>query len=99
MDHSPLPCMEDKYHEPWARYISKWISAYKRSGVPIWGLTVQNEPENDAVWEACRWRPEEEANFLGAHLGPALKEQFPEVLIFAYDHNKDNLLEWARTIY
>jgi glucosylceramidase len=99
MDHSDLPCMKDEFHDAWAHYISRWIAAYERQGVPIWAITVQNEPENDAVWEACRMRPEEEAHFLGEHLGPTLKKVFPELLIFAYDHNKDHLLHWARVIY
>jgi glucosylceramidase len=99
MDHSKLPCMSDEYHDAWAHYIARWIAAYERQGVPIWAITVQNEPENDAVWEACRWRPAEEAHFLGEHLGPVIKKLFPEVLIFAFDHNKDHLVHWARAIY
>ena len=37
------------------RYFSKWISAYDKllpSSTPIWGVTVQNEPENKALWES-----------------------------------------------
>lgn len=99
MDHSDLPCISEDFHDAWANYIARWIAAYERQGVPIWAITVQNEPENDAVWEACRWRPEEEAHFLGEHLGPVLKKLFPEKLIFVYDHNKDRLVHWARVLY
>jgi glucosylceramidase len=99
MDHSDLPCMISDYHDAWARYIARWIGAYERQGVKIWAITVQNEPENDARWEACRWRPEEESHFLSEHLGPVLKKLYPEVLIFAYDHNKDHLLRWAKAVY
>jgi len=99
MDHSLQPCLRAEAPDPWARYMSKWITAYKASGVPIWALTVQNEPENDAAWEACLMTPEDEADFLGYHLGPAIREEHPEVLIFVYDHNKDNLYRWAKAIY
>lgn len=95
MDHSSRPCLRDGASEAWANYISKWLSAYKAQGVPVWAVSVQNEPENDARWEACLWTAEEEAAFLGEHLGPALNRSHPEVLIFGYDHNKDHLVEWA----
>ena len=34
----------DKYHKAWALYFVKFIEAYEKNGVKIWGLTVQNEP-------------------------------------------------------
>ena len=36
----------DKYHKAWALYFAKFIKAYEDSGVKIWGLTVQNEPQD-----------------------------------------------------
>lgn len=40
-----------EYARTWAEYFSKWITAYKSQGVDVWGVTVQNEPENAASWE------------------------------------------------
>jgi len=99
MDHSVRPCWHKNMQPTWANYITRWITAYKNHDVPIWAITVQNEPENDAVWESCLLTPEEEAGFLGTYLGPALKEAHPEVLVFAYDHNKNNIYQWANVLY
>mmetsp|Transcript_68638 Transcript_68638/g.223305 ORF Transcript_68638/g.223305 Transcript_68638/m.223305 type:complete len:488 (+) Transcript_68638:253-1716(+) len=99
MDHSPKPCLRSGLEGTWATYISKWISAYKNHGVPIWAITIQNEPENDAAWEACVYSPEQEADFLASHLGPELEVAHPDVLIFAFDHNKDHIEKWAQAIY
>lgn len=33
------------YLSAWADYISLWIDSYEASGIPIWGLTPQNEPD------------------------------------------------------
>lgn len=98
MVHSSVPCLRQEAQASWARYISRWISAYKARGVHIWALTVQNEPEFDAKWEACVMTPEEEADFLGTHLGPALREAHPDVLVFVYDHNKNHVDDWADVI-
>merc|ERR1719272_2636489 len=65
-------------------------------GVPVWGLTVQNEPEFAAPWEACLYTPEEEARFVAEYLGPALKAAHPGVKLLAHDHNKDHVEAWAQ---
>ncbi|CAK0798864.1 unnamed protein product [Prorocentrum cordatum] len=100
MDHSSRPCLrqETDVHSAWAKYFVKWIAAYQQHGVPIWAVTVQNEPENNATWEACLFTPGEEADFLGKYLGPALSSEHSNVSIFVYDHNKDNVAHWAKII-
>jgi len=39
------------YAKAWALYFSKFIEAYRNKGVPLWAVTVQNEPEFPAPWE------------------------------------------------
>lgn len=89
---------DSKYAKAWALYFSKFISAYKAYGVPLEAVTVQNEPEFPAPWEACSYTPETEADFIGYHLGPQLEKDHPDVKIFMFDHNKDHLVTWAKTI-
>jgi len=42
--------------------------------------------------------PQEEADFLGEHLGPTLRKQHPEVLIFVYDDSKHLLPQYVDAI-
>merc|ERR1712192_111549 len=79
--------------EAWANYFTKWVTAYKAHEVPIWAITPQNEPENAARWEGCVYTAQEEADWVGAHLGPILKSAHPEVLILPFDHNKDHVYD------
>jgi len=88
-----------KYAKVWAAYISKFITAYKDYGVPLEAITVQNEPEFPAPWEACSYTPKAEADFVGYHLGPQLKKDHPDIQIFMFDHNKDHMVNWAKTIF
>ncbi|KAJ5075060.1 glucosylceramidase [Anaeramoeba ignava] len=85
-------------HQSWALYFSKWISAYEEQGIPIWGITIQNEPANDALWESCCYTVDEEADFLANYLGPQLKKDHPDVKIMMYDYNKDHVYDWAQGI-
>jgi len=84
---------------PWAKYFSKWITAYKSHGIDIWAVTVQNEPEAAPNWEAMLWTPEFMATFVRDHLGPVLEADHPSVGIFGFDHNKDHVVGWTQGLY
>eukprot|EP00405_Crypthecodinium_cohnii_P031489 CAMPEP_0206524106 /NCGR_PEP_ID=MMETSP0324_2-20121206/68004_1 /ASSEMBLY_ACC=CAM_ASM_000836 /TAXON_ID=2866 /ORGANISM="Crypthecodinium cohnii, Strain Seligo" /LENGTH=512 /DNA_ID=CAMNT_0054018645 /DNA_START=113 /DNA_END=1651 /DNA_ORIENTATION=+ len=98
MDGSNKPGLKDEYREAWAAYFSKWITAYKDQGVPIWAITPQNEAEFAAPWEACVYTPEQEMEFLGSYLGPKLAADHPEVKTYVFDHNKDHVYQWAQAL-
>ena len=66
--------------------------------MPIWAITPQNEPEFAAPWEACAYDQTYEMDFINSYLGPTLHQNHPDVLILAFDHNKDHLLSWAETV-
>jgi glucosylceramidase len=105
MNGSFRPCLKQdrspdhSYHAAWALFFSKFISAYNSLGFKIWGVTIQNEPEFDAPWEACCYTPEEELDFLQRHLGPQLRSDHPDIKIMIYDHNKDHIVNWVQTIF
>lgn len=96
MNGSTKPGLRPECQDDWARYIATWISAYRQQSVKIWAVTVQNEPEHNAPWEACCYTAKEEAEFVALHLGPTLRSIHPDVQIFIYDHNKDHVYDWAR---
>ena len=78
-----------EYYEAWAAYYVKFIQAYESQGVPIWGLTVQNEPLARQTWESCIYTAEEERDFVKTYLGPALKKAgLGSKKIVIWDHNR-----------
>jgi len=99
MDGSDHPGLKEECRWTWAQYFSKWITAYKAHGIPIWAVTPQNEPRNVAIWEACVYAPEQEMSFVAEHLGPALRADHPEVKLLIYDHNKNHVYEWSQALY
>ena len=64
----------------------------------MWAVTVQNEPEFPAPWEACSFTPKAEADFIANHLGPQLAKDHPDTQIFMFDHNKDHVITWAKKL-
>lgn len=83
----------------WASYIVKFVQAYEKAGIPLWGLSVQNEPMATQTWESMLYTAEEETRFLGDHLGPALaKAGMGDKKIIVWDHNRDLLPQRAAHI-
>ena len=52
--------LRKEYSQVWADYFVKYIEAYRSAGIPIWGITVQNEAMASQVWESCVYTAEEE---------------------------------------
>jgi glucosylceramidase len=84
----------------WAQCFVRFIRAYQAEGVPIWGMSVQNEPMAQQVWDSCLYTAEEERDFVRDHLGPALRDAgLGDVKIVVWDHNRDLMVERANVIY
>jgi glucosylceramidase len=89
-----------QYAAAWAGCFVRFIQAYAAEGVPVWGVTVQNEPAAHQRWDSCLYSAEEERDFVRDHLGPALAAAgLGHVRIVVWDHNRDGLVERASVIY
>lgn len=83
----------------WAQYMVKFVQAYEREGVPIWGLTVQNEPLAVQTWESMIYSAEQERDFVRDHLGPALAGAgLGERKLIVWDHNRDLVKQRADVV-
>ena len=88
-----------EFYQPWANYYVKFINAYQKEGIPVWGLTLQNEPMATQKWESCIYTAEEERDFLKNYLGPTLKKAgLGDKKITVWDHNRDLMTQRATTI-
>ena len=54
--------------QSWANYYVKFIKAYEKEGIPIWGISIQNEPMATQKWESCIYTAEDERDFLKNYL-------------------------------
>ena len=92
--------LKKEFYPSWAKFFSKYIEEYKKEGIDIWGLTVENEPlGNDSHWESMHYSPEEMADFTKNYLGPQLKQDGLEPKVLVYDQNRgEELEEWAHVL-
>jgi glucosylceramidase len=91
--------LKPEFREAWANYYVKFIREYEKRNIPVWGLSVQNEPMAKQRWESCIFTAEEERDFIKEHLGPTLhKENMADKKLIAWDHNRDQIYQRASTI-
>src|SRR5229473_885621 len=64
------------YAQAWALYYAKFIHSYRKAGVPVWAITIQNEPMAVQRWESCVYQAQDERDFLKNHLGPVDLRRF-----------------------
>ncbi len=91
--------LKPEYYQSWANYYVKFIQAYEKHGIPVWGLTVQNEPMAKQTWESCMYTADEERDFIKNYLGPTLvRSGLKSKKLIAWDHNRDQMYQRASTI-
>jgi glucosylceramidase len=90
--------LKPEFYDSWALYYTKFIKEYEKEGIPVWGISIQNEPMAKQRWESCIYTAEEERDFLKGHLGPIMqKEGLGKKKIIAWDHNRDLIYQRAQT--
>lgn len=79
-----------QYYDAFARYLVKYVDAYAAEGIPIFALTVQNEPDFEPKdYPGMRLNAPARARLIGDHLGPLLAQRAQRTQIFDWDHNWD----------
>ncbi|KAF1695252.1 glycosyl hydrolase [Pseudoxanthomonas jiangsuensis] len=89
-----------QYRDAWATYYTRFIAAYEAEGIPIWAISLQNEPMAKQTWESMLYTAEEERDFLRDHLGPTMaKAGYGDKKIVVWDHNRDMMVHRANVIF
>jgi len=92
--------LKPEFYDSWALYYTKFIKEYEKENIPVWGISIQNEPMAKQRWESCIYTAEEERDFLKKHLGPTMeKEGLKDKKIIVWDHNRDLIYQRAKTYF
>ncbi|MGE4287471.1 MAG: glycoside hydrolase family 30 beta sandwich domain-containing protein [Salinivirgaceae bacterium] len=92
--------LKPEYYQTWADYFVRFIEAYRAEGIPVWAVTVQNEPMAVQTWESCIFTAAQERDFVKNNLGPSfVKNKLSDVKIIVWDHNRGIMYQRASTVY
>jgi glucosylceramidase len=77
-------------YAPLAKYFVKFVQSYEAAGIPIYGVTIQNEPLNiPNNYPGLGMTAFEQTVFLRDHLGPQFHDAGIKGKILIFDHNWD----------
>ena len=79
---------EPRIYAAYARYFVKFVKGYRRAGVPVYAVTVQNEPQNrnPSGYPGMALPVAQEAKLIEA-IGLAFRRAGIHTKILGYDHN------------
>lgn len=78
------------FQPAFAEYFRRWIEAYEREGVPVFAVTLQNEPHHEPEdYPGMRLDPLARASVIRNHLGPLFRRHGIRTRIWEWDHNWD----------
>jgi len=82
--------LRPEFEEAFARYLVKYVDAYRKLGIPIFALTLQNEPGfSPGNYPGMKMDALTRAHVIANYLGPALSSRQQKTLILDWDHNWD----------
>jgi glucosylceramidase len=81
-----------RYYGSFAEYFRRWIQAYEAEGLPIFAITLQNEPHYEPEnYPGMRLSPAQRAEIIGKHFGPLFAGRNVRAQIWDWDHNWDEI--------
>jgi glucosylceramidase len=79
-----------EFYDSFAEYFRKFVEGYREEGVPIFAMTLQNEPAYEPTnYPGMRLDPPARAELIGKHVGPLFAKTGVQTLILDWDHNWD----------
>lgn len=80
-----------------AKYLAKYVQAYRAEGVNVFAVAVQNEPFASQVFPSCVWSPAELRDFIGKYVGPTFKREGigAEIWLGTFNNNQFSAFETA----
>ncbi len=81
--------LKPEYYEVYSNYFIKFIEAYSEYDLPIYAVTLQNEPLHESwSYPSMRMTNLEQRDFIKV-IGPEFAEKGIDTKIITYDHNWD----------
>ncbi|RTQ49687.1 T9SS type A sorting domain-containing protein [Hymenobacter gummosus] len=87
------------WYQTYANYFVKYVQAMQAQGVPVYAVTLQNEPLYAAPYVSMRMDAGNQAAFLKNNIGPAFQNVGITTKLVVYDHNWDNPNNYVQNVF
>ena len=89
---------DPKNYRAYALYLFKFIQAYRKEGLPVEAVAVQNEPGTLTNYPSCDWTPVQYLIFIRDHLGPLFQKEGMHEAVMLGTFNQQKLASHALTV-
>lgn len=79
-------------------YFSKFLQAYKKEGVNVYAIHVQNEPDGCQPFPSCIWNGSQLRDYVKNYMGPFFKANHPDIEIWLGTINSGNYEEYTAKV-
>lgn len=95
--------LNDDYIDDLAKYYIRFMEEYAKLGIPMYAMTLQNEPELEIDYPSCRMSPEQERKLaiaIKAEVAKSsvLKANKIDPKVWAFDHNFNSAVSYVSPI-
>lgn len=95
--------LNDDYIGDLAKYYVRYIEEYKKEGIPVYAMTLQNEPQFETDYPSCLVTGAQEAKLAKAindqlTQSTVLTEVEKDIKLWAFDHNFDGAKDYVDEI-
>lgn len=85
--------LEPDYLSAYALYFKKFIEAYRKEGIRIFGVMPQNEFNSAQIFPSCCWTAKGLASFVGNYLGPKMSRLNVDVMFGTMERANAQLVD------
>ncbi len=89
---------EKRNLKAYALYFRKFVEAYRKEGIEIRQVHVQNEPDSNQVFPSCLWKGIHLRDFIRDYLGPEFKRHKVPCDIWLGTLERGEYDHWARVV-
>ncbi len=65
---------DPRVYDAYALYLQRFMEAYRKEGIDVYAVCVQNEPTIDVHYPSCLWTPAQFLTFIRDHVGPLFEK-------------------------
>lgn len=96
--------LNDSYINDLAKYMVRFVEEYKKQGIPIYAMTLQNEPLLEINYPSCAMTGTQEAKLAKAikselAQSTILNDQEKNIKLWAFDHNFDGADKFMKDFF
>lgn len=89
---------ESAVYKAYALYLARFVEEYRKEGVNLFAVAVQNEPQIATNYPSCLWSPQQFLVFIRDHMGPTFKARKIDAQIMLGAIQDPDFNKFTRTV-